>query len=283
MFYPREPGALREELARCFRHRLGPGALPAASPSSGARMLRAIIVPHAGLPFSGPVAAHAYATIAADGLPGAVVLVGPSHAGLGGLGALSAEPWRTPLGTVDVDRELLAALEGSVLRADEDAHAGEHSLEVQLPFLQGIAERASAQVRMLAVAMGLQDEDTAREVGAALGKACEGRDALLVASTDLMHAGPNYRIPVPRGVTAGQFVRAQDEHVLPSIAALDPDRLLDQARLHGVSMCGAGPVAAVLHAARALGCTSAELLAHATSDDVEPRHSAVGYASFALR
>jgi AmmeMemoRadiSam system protein B len=162
---------------------------------------------------------------------------------------------------------------------DEEAHADEHSLEVQLPFLQVLAP---GDVRFAAVAMGLQDEDTARGVGEELARAARGGDVVLVASSDLMHAGPDYRIPVPRGLGVDAFVRAQDEHALRCVAGLDGDKLIDAVRAQDVSMCGAGPVAAVLHAARQLGADEARLLAHATSHDVRPHRSAVGYASFAL-
>jgi hypothetical protein len=282
MFYPEDAAELRAAVEAAFTHRLGPGKLPAVR-AARRGALRALVAPHAGLAFSGPVAAHAYAALADDGLPQTVVLVGPSHAGLGGLGAVSTEDWATPLGALPCDAALAAALADTVLVRDEDAHAGEHSLEVQLPFLQWLAARGGHALAILPVVMGLQDEATSREVGGALARACAGRDVVLVASSDLMHAGRNYHIPVPRGLDAGQHVRAQDEHALRAVAAMDPDRLLDEVRRREVSMCGAGPVAAVLHAARALGAGKAEVLAHATSFDVQPHHSAVGYAAVALR
>lgn len=283
-FYEGAPDALRRQVEGCFTHRLGLGRVPEVAPR-GPRTLRALVVPHAGLAYSGPVAAHAYAALAADGWPRAIVVVGPNHAGLGGLAATSGEDWATPLGPAPQRAALRAALEerSDVILRDEAAHADEHSVEVQLPFLQVLAARARAEVSWVPVAMGLQDETTAQELGDALAAALKGQDALLVASSDLMHAGPSYRIPVPKGLDAGAFARRQDAHALKPIEALDPDGLLDAVRLHEVSMCGAGPVAAVLHAAKALGARRAEVLAHATSFDVEPHHSAVGYAAVALR
>lgn len=285
VFYPSDPAELRSLLAGCFTHRLGPGALPAVRvPRRGA--LRALVVPHAGLGYSGPVAAHAYAALAADGLPEAVIIVGPSHAGLGGLAATSGEDWATPLGPVRQHAALRQALEaGGVVLRDEAAHADEHSLEVQLPFLQALAGPAGRDLPVVPVAMGLQDETTAQEVGRAIAEAVRatGVDAVLVASSDLMHAGPNYRIRPPRGLEVHSWALQQDAHALKAIEALDPDGLLDTVRRHEVNMCGAGPVAAVLHAVKALGATRAEVLAHHTSYEVSPHHSCVGYAAVAVR
>jgi MEMO1 family protein len=285
LFYPAQAEDLARAVDACFHHRLGPGALPPVA-APGPRALRALVVPHAGLAYSGPVAAHAYAALARDGLPEAVVVVGPSHAGLGGLAATGGEDWATPLGPMAQDEALRAALEeGGIVQRDDAAHADEHSIEVQLPFLQWLAQRAGKPLPWVPVAMGLQDEDTAREVGAALVQAigATGRDVLLVASSDLMHAGSDYRVRVPAGSTAGAFVRERDAPALQAIQALDPDRLVDEVRRRPITMCGYGPVAAVLHAAKALGAREAEVLAHATSADVQPHGSAVGYGAVALR
>lgn len=285
LFYPEEPAELRRVVQGCYTHRLGPGKVPEVAPARR-RGLHALVVPHAGLTYSGPVAAHAYAALAAEGWPEAVVLLGPSHAGLGGLGALSSADWRTPLGVASQHEGLRAALaEGGLLLEDDAAHADEHSLEVQLPFLLDLAARGGRELRFVPLVLGLQDEATAREVGAAVARAVRaaGVDAVVLASSDWMHAGPNYRVPVPRGQTVDAFVRAQDERALQPLLALDGDRLVDEVRRHEVTMCGVGPVAAAVHAARALGATRAEVLAHATSHDVQPHHSVVGYAAVALR
>lgn len=283
-FYEDDPGALRAQVEGCFTHALGPGRLPAA-PARGPRSLRALVVPHAGLTYSGPIAAHAYAALAGDGLPEVVVLVGPNHTGIGGLADLSSEDWLTPLGTMKQHGALRKALEGGAVQPGDAAHAGEHSLEVQLPFLQWLALRAGREVSFVPLVMGLQDETTCEEVAEAVVRGVQhtGVDALLVASSDLMHAGPSYRVAPPRGQRADHFAREQDERALQVIAALEPWKLLDEVRRRDITMCGAGPVAAVLEAARRLGATRAEVLAHATSYDVQPHHSCVGYAAVAVR
>jgi hypothetical protein len=177
------------------------------------------------------------------------------------------------------------ALAGGIVERDDRAHDAEHSLEVQVPFLQWLAHRLEKKARIVPVLMGLQDETTAVELGEALaaGLRRAGGDAVLVASSDLMHAGPAYQVRAPRGVAVDAFVRDQDGHALQRIAALKPLDLLDEVRARDITMCGAGPVAAVLEAAKRLGATKAEVLAHATSCDVQPHHSAVGYAAVAVR
>ncbi|HEV8361401.1 MAG TPA: AmmeMemoRadiSam system protein B [Candidatus Thermoplasmatota archaeon] len=282
-FYPEDADALAREVEACFTHALGPGRAP--STAGGPRTLRALVVPHAGLAYSGPIAAHAYAALAHDGLPDGVVVVGPNHAGFGGLADLSTQAWRTPLGVAAQHAGLRAALEGGIVTADDDAHAPEHSVEVQVPFLQWLGRRAGRDVPFVPVLMGLQDETTTEELAEALAGAVQrsGVDAVLIASSDLEHAGPNYSVRPPRGIAVDQFARAQDERALKAIEALDPAKLLDEVRRHEITMCGAGPVAAVLGAAKRLGASEARVLAHATSYDVKPHHSCVGYAAVAVR
>lgn len=282
-FYPAAPRELERLVEASFVHDLGPGKAPDVA-RAGPRELRALVVPHAGLVYSGPVAAHAYSALAADGLPEALVLVGPNHAGFG-LAALSTQDWETPLGPMRQHAALRAALEGSVLVPDDEAHAPEHSLEVQLPFVRWLSARAGCDVPFVPILLGLQDETTAAEVAEAVAEAVRetGLDVVLVASSDLMHAGPDYDVRPPAGQRVDAFARAQDEHALKAIEALDPDKLLDEVRRRDISMCGAGPVAAVLGAAKRLGATRAEVLAHATSYDIRPHSSCVGYAAVAVR
>jgi MEMO1 family protein len=283
-FYPAERGALDRTVEASFLHPLGPGGLP--PPVAPRRPgLSALIVPHAGFRYSGPIAAHAFAALAADGLPDALVIVGPNHRGVGGLADLSSEDWRTPLGTLRQHAALRDALAGGIVEVDDAAHAPEHSVEVQVPFLQWLATRAERELPFVPMLMALQDETTAAEVGEALAGAIQssGIDAVLVASSDLMHAGPNYDARPPRGQRVDAFARERDGHALKAIEAMEPAKVLDACRVHDINMCGAGPVAAVLDAAKRLGATRAELLAHATSYDIEPHHSCVGYAAFAVR
>lgn len=265
-FYESTDAGLREQIEASFTHELGPGSVPTVE--TGPRRLRGLLAPHAGYQFSGPVAAHGYATLAGDGRPDAAVVVGPNHSSRGAPVAVSpADAWETPLGSVDVAdglRERLLAAD--VATEDAIAHADEHSVEVHLPFLQ----YCYPDLTVLPVVMSRQDPATSRELGVALADLVSDsdEDVVVVASTDLTHYEP-HEIAVER-----------DEIALDAIDACDVDRLYDGVENEGVTMCGYGPTAALMTAARQEGATDVEQYTHATSADVggDPTR-VVGYAA----
>jgi hypothetical protein len=272
-FYAADPAALGEQIADCFAHEIGPGRLGEADRTGGEagdsapRRLRGLVAPHAGYPYSGPVAAHAFAAVARS-RPDAVVVLGPNHTGVGGQVAVSpADAWRTPLGTVPVATDLASTLVSAVPAAgfDDRAHAREHAIEVQLPLLQYVADDPS----VLPVCMRDQTRETSLAVGDALAELVETSDAelLLLASTDLTHYEPHER------------ATEADRAVLERIEAGDYDGLYDRLERTGHSMCGYGAVAAVLRAT-ADRAGERETFAYATSGDTGgPRDSVVGYAA----
>ncbi|RMF89482.1 MAG: AmmeMemoRadiSam system protein B, partial [Methanobacteriota archaeon] len=134
-FYEADPERLRRQIEGSFLHPLGPGALPEKGAARSERDIVACISPHAGYMYSGPPAAHVYHALSGQEPPSRVVILGPNHTGIGGVLSTSIEDWATPLGVARVDREAVAALN---IPVDEYAHRYEHSLEVQLPFLQYI-------------------------------------------------------------------------------------------------------------------------------------------------
>lgn len=268
-FYPDHPSVLREQITALFRHPLGPGHVPVVNPA-GPRQLLGLVSPHAGYTYSGAVAAHAYAALAADGRPDVVVIVGPNHYGLGPAVSISlAEGWQTPLGTLPVAREVAEAL-AAVLpwpTVGEVAHLREHSIEVQLPFLQFLY---GDSVPLVAVSLADQGPEVVRELGRALAEVLDGRNAVLIASTDLTHYQPH------------EIAVSQDRLALAAILRCDVDQLLEVALRRG-TVCGPGAVAATLVACRALGAVRASLLKHATSGEAggDTRH-VVGYAALSL-
>lgn len=245
--------------------------LAAVPPRALPGRLVALVAPHAGLTYSGPVAAHAYALVASRSMP-TVVLVGPSHRVLfDGAAVYAAGAFETPLGRAEVDADLadaLVAADPATVRADDRPHAHEHSLEMQLPFVQ----RLLPDARIVPVLMGDQSRRDCDALAGALARALAGRDALLVASSDLSHYLP-----------AAQ-ANAADAHVLADVADFAPDRLM--ARLeHGSNVaCGGGPMVTVLKAARALGASSATVLRYGDSGDAGGRDKSrvVGYLAAAL-
>jgi hypothetical protein len=271
-FYPADPETLRDQIVACFEHEVGPGAAPGVQ--RGPRTLAGLVSPHAGYPYSGPVAAHGFAALAEDGPPGVVVALGPNHTGVGaGVAVSPAERWRTPLGDVPVDADLAACLTDAVedARLDARAHAGEHSLEVQLPFLQYLFGN---DVPIVPVCLRDQSKETALAISDALGDLVGNgdREALLLASTDLTHYAPQDR------------AEAADSDALDRIAAFDIEGLYELVRRENHTMCGYGPVAAVLSGARRAGATSVERLAYATSGDTGgSADRVVGYCSVGVR
>jgi MEMO1 family protein len=231
--------------------------------------LVAIVVPHAGLKYSGPVAAHAYKLLGRRAFDVAI-LVGPSHfVPFDGVAVSTAVGFETPDGVAEIDEQIAAGLAriSSAIRLDAGPHVREHSLEMQLPFLRRVA-RATRIVPLL---MGHQTAATSDALAGALAEVVRGRSALLVASTDLSHYHD--------AETAGRL----DAVVIDCVARLDADglqRALDRQPDHA---CGGGPTVAVMKAAKALGATTAWILDYADSGDVSgDKSSVVGYLAAAI-
>jgi hypothetical protein len=231
--------------------------------------LIAIVAPHAGLMYSGPVAAHAYGLLKSRTFDVAI-LVGPSHfVAFDGVAICAEGGFDTPLGAAAIDVDLASSLLrlSSAIRPNAMAHAREHSLEMQLPFLR----RLSPDTRIVPLLMGLQTEATAEALASALVEAVDGRRALLIASTDLSHYHD------------AKTARRLDSVVMDCVARLDPESLqhaLDRQPDHA---CGGGPTVAVMKAARALGATTATILDYADSGDVSgDKSSVVGYLAAAF-
>jgi MEMO1 family protein len=236
-----------------------------------AENLRAIVVPHAGLMYSGPVAAYAYKA-ARHGRYASIVLVGPSHyVPFHGVSIWPEGAWETPFGDVAIDRELAAAIQAAFPEITDlpGAHEGEHSLEMQMPFLARLMEG----VPIVPLVMGHQTRATAMGLGDALAHALVQHrdDVLLVASSDLSH----YE-------NAGTAA-ALDGVVASRVEALDSDGLMAALEREPRHACGGGPMVAVLHAARRLGATHARVLRYADSGDVSgDKSSVVGYMAAAV-
>ncbi len=278
-FYPARRDDLARALEECFLHPLGPGALPQVD-RQGPGRIAALVSPHAGYMYSGPAAAHGFAALAGDGVPEVAVILGPSHHSLGRAAAVStADAWLTPLGEAPLDaalaRELVAATD--LLVADEAAHQWEHSLEVQVPFLQFIyGDDTPPLVPICVRAHPMDDLDLlvsdVSELGGALAKALSGRRAVVVASTDLSHQIPQ------------RDAERQDRLAVEQMLAMDPAGLLRTVQEHRISTCGPVPVAIAMAYCLARGGGEAELLRYYTSGDViGDRAAVVGYASLVIR
>lgn len=258
------PGSAKALAGEVDRH-----VAAAASPPPQLTELVALIAPHAGLMYSGPVAAHAYRLLR-DRTVEVAVLVGPSHfVGFDGVSIYRGAGFDTPFGLAEIDDECAAALMEAtpIVREYPAAHAREHSLEMQLPFIR----RLAPPTRIVPLVMGRQTAETSRALGDALGAVLRNRRGLLVASTDLSHYYD--------AATAARL----DAVVIDHVSRFDADglqRALDRQPAHA---CGGGPTVAVMRAARHLGARDAVILKYADSGDVSGDKSAVvGYLAAAL-
>jgi len=270
MFYAGTPQSLKAQIEECFTHKFGPGNLPKAV-EEGPRNLVGLICPHAGYAYSGPVAAHSYFSLAMDGKPDIIVVFGPNHTGSGSALAIMKEGvWRTPLGDVEVDTETATQIlrESRIIDVDDSAHMYEYSIEVQLPFLQFLYSKA---FKFVPICFLMQDLESSREVGQAVGKALSGKNALVIASTDMTHYESQER------------AERKDKMAIDAIEKLDEERYYSTVESYNISTCGYGPTVATITAAKALGAKKARLLCYKTSGDIIGDFSAVvGYASIAF-
>ena len=256
-FYEAERSSLEGQLTECFSGI----AIEERDDILGA------VVPHAGYMYSGSVAASVYAK-----LPKAdtFVILGPNHQGMGSLIAVSEDTWVTPLGEVEVDKAFVDALPKRNIDVDETAHRYEHSIEVQLPFLQFLFGK---HFLFVPICMSLSDEVTMREIGEDLANTIAkfDKNVVLIASSDFTHYEPD------------EIARDKDEYVIEAITELDVPKFYNRIYERYSSACGVGPIAAVMHAAKKLGAKEGKLVKYATSGDVTGMTSeVVGYGGIII-
>ena len=256
VFYPADPGELARTIAG-----LNLGREPEVSPG-----IRGIIAPHAGYLYSGPTAGRAYGRLARGGYD-IVVVVAPSHREyFEGVSVYDGEAYRTPLGTVSVDRDLRDALiqAAPFVVASAEGHGEEHAVEVHLPFLQ----TALGTFPFLPLVIGHQTPETCFALGEALSRLLCHRRGLIVASTDLSH------------FHSDSEAREIDAVAIGDVRGFDPRALMSHLTEGAAEACGGGPVVAVMTALRGLGATRVEVMGYATSGDVTgDLRSVVGYLS----
>ncbi len=269
-FYEGTSKSLRAQIENCFKGKLGPGTLPKVVDTKLKRVV-GLISPHAGYMYSGPVAAHGYHHLAQDGKPDLVVICGPNHQGIGsGLAIVKDGAWRTPLGDVEIDSEAAETIvrESGIVDVDDVAHVREHSIEVQLPWLQYLY---GSGLKFVPISFLMQDFESSREVGLAVAEALKNKNGLVIASTDMTHYEPQ------------KSAEAKDKAIIEAVSQLDERRLYSEVEARQVTMCGYGPVVAAIAAAKEMGAKSGKLMCYKTSGDVVGDYSAVvGYASIIL-
>ncbi|MET1124940.1 MAG: MEMO1 family protein [Archaeoglobaceae archaeon] len=253
MFYPSK----RESLIAMLREYTQPGVKD--------ERVVACVSPHAGYVYSGRTAGRVHSL-----LPDAdtYVIVGPNHTGYGLPVAVSTDTWLTPLGEVEVDEDFVDALPKRIIAIDETAHRYEHSLEVQVPFLQFLHE----DFKIVPICLGMQDEETAREVAEEIleAEAVTGKRVVLVASSDMHHYLPD------------DECRRLDEIVIRAVLSMDVKKYYKTIYELQASVCGYGCIAVAMIYAKAKN-GYAELVDYSTSGDVADKDQVVGYAGIVFR
>lgn len=274
-FYPADPVRLRDRVRELTRADRAP------------RRVRAVLVPHAGYDYSGRVAGETFARVE---VPDRACILATNHTGQGP--AFSIWPdgaWQTPLGDVPVDDGLTAVILAGCpgAKAEESAQQGEHSAEVEIPFIAFLNPSVRIAVVTVSYMRIPEAERLTRllEFGRALGRVlarCE-TCPLLVASTDMSHCGVDFHQAPPPGHDADSFARAQDAPAIERMVAMSADGLYRVVNERRVTMCGWAPAVVAIEAASAMGAATAELVRYATSADVSGnRDHVVGYAGILI-
>jgi len=265
-FYPGSRARLEQALGECFTSGRGPGSLPQPShdPLPGPVFL---MVPHAGYVYSGATAAWAFAELAERGRPEVAFILGPNHRGLTAANTIdTADWWETPLGESPVAESVGQRVKGSCRWLVSDPHGGmlEHSLEVQLPFLQFLY---GCDLPIVPIMVSTHDYGALAEIGRAIADAAP-RSTVVIASTDMTHFEP------------ADEARKRDAPALEAVKALDGEGLARVVTTNRISMCGGYATAAAIEAAKRLGVTACRVLKYSTSGDVTgDKGDVVAYAS----
>jgi len=275
-FYEESFDVLNKQIEACFKHKLGPGELPGKRADS---QIKGAVVPHAGYMASGPCAAWAYKSIAESPFADAYIILGNTHSG--SESCLSLEDWETPLGIVQVDKVLAEKImENTGLNVNEIAHSIEHSIEVQLPFLQYTCKDNLKKLRIVPIIVA--HGESYRELGAAIKKTIEesGKNVVIIASSDFTHYGMNYGY-VPFTENIPENLTKLDKGAIAWIEKRNSYRFIDYVAEKKATVCGMYAIAVIIDAVKA---EKAKLLQYFNSGDVTGDYSsAVGYAAITFK
>ena len=269
-FYDANKESLLRQIKDCFLHGIGPGKLPEKK-GEGERKTKGVISPHAGFAFSGPIAAYNFLQLSQEETPQTILIFGPNHRGLGGdIAIMSSGQWETPLGIVEIDQSVANEIinhDGKQLIAeDQQAHTFEHSIEVQLPFLQFIYP--ANQFKIIPICITNQQIEVMQYLADVIYRATKNNSPLLIASSDFTHYEEQ------------ETAKSKDMAAIDNIINMDSKLFYTTIRENGASICGPGPIAVVLEICQKLGIQEGQLLKYATSGDVSGMYDqVVGYAS----
>ena len=282
-FYSSDELKLTNQIESCFKNPLGSG-MPRV-PLHCEKIIGAI-VPHAGYEYSGACASHAYKDIAGN-FPNVFIILGTNHSGRGNASfSISLEDFETPLGIAKNDAdfgkalaEAAAAASFDGLKVDEDSHKYEHSIEVQLPFLQFISKMMKKDFMIVPIAVSTIDYDSCTKAAEIISNASKelGKSVCIIASGDFTHYGQSYGF-APFKEDVKNSLYTLDRKSINQILRLESRNFYNEATK--TTICGTGPIITCIEACKILGARQARLLKYYTSGDVSKDYSnAVGYAS----
>ena len=268
-FYPDNPEKLVERIESSFLDDAGVGHIPKLNSFEDKDYPINVMVPHAGYQYSGAIASHGYCKIVENGFPEVFIIISPNHTGFGSeISVFNEGSWITPLGNVEVDAEFADAVidASDFASADFTAHIREHSIEVQLPFLQYFSD----DFKIVPITMGRQNFVTSSDLAKAIFEAAEKLDKsyCVIASTDLSHFNNQEK------------ANKVDAFVLEDIEEMNEFKLFEEVVQYNITMCGYGPVMTTMSLSKKVNKNTSEILAYGTSGDVSGDFtSVVGYAS----
>ena len=268
-FYPNDPNDLKRIIKDCFLEKDGVGYIPSLNSFKGKEYPINIMVPHAGYQYSGAIASHGYCEIVKHGFPEVFIILSPNHTGLGGeISVFNSGEWITPLGNVKIDCEFADSIIefSDFASSDFTAHIHEHSIEVQLPFLQYF----SNDFKIVPIVMSKQDFISSNDLSNAIFEASSklNRSYCVIASTDLSHFKNQEK------------ANKVDGFVLENIGELNEFKLFEEVIQYNITMCGYAPVMTTISLSKRCSKNSCDILAYRTSGDVTGDFtSVVGYAS----
>jgi len=280
-FYKGDKNSLEKSIKNCFLDKRGPGSQPEIQNKKP--IVKGIVVPHAGFIYSGAIAAHSYQFLSEHGFGDVFIILGPNHTGMGsGVSVMSEGSWETPLGNIPINEKIGKKLTSGIIDNDNIAHIQEHSIEVQLPFLKYCSK--NNPFSFVPISMGMQDNETSKEIGTLIADVIKNSDEniVIIASSDFSHIGFNYMTMPPQNMRVDEYSKMQDMIAIDKIKKHEPEELIDIVHSKNISMCGAGPIAAMLWATKILECKHVELLKYGSSYEVHPSSSCVGYGALAV-
>jgi AmmeMemoRadiSam system protein B len=269
-FYAGDSKSLNIQIENCFLNHIGPGKIPMPNLKKENNII-GLVSPHAGYMYSGPVAACGFYKIALDGKPDTIIILGPNHRGFGqDISIMSEGSWQTPLGELEIDTEIAEKIldNSKIIKTDKKAHQYEHSIEVQLPFIQYIFGN---DIKFVPICMTHQDIDRDIEIAQSISSSVVNKNILIIASSDFTH------------YESQEYAKNADKQAINAILEFNPKKLYDMIYNQNLTMCGPGPITVMLIVCQTLGAKKAELLKYATSGDVSGMvDQVVGYASIAV-